>query len=109
MPNVFATGFMVGLFEWSCIELLKDHLDPEEGSLGVHVDFNHVAATPPGLTVTVDAVCTKVEGRRVSFHVRGHDGIDLIGEGDHQRMIVVWDKFTAKVAEKAKAAGVTAI
>jgi fluoroacetyl-CoA thioesterase len=109
MPNVFATGFMVGLFEWSCIELLKEHLDAGEGSLGVHVDFNHVAATPPGLTVTVDAVCTGVEGRRVSFQVRGHDGIDLIGEGNHQRVIVVWDKFTAKVAEKAKMAGATAI
>jgi len=104
MPKVLATGFMVGLFEWACIELMKDHLDPGEGSLGIHVDFSHVAATPPGLAITVDAECTAVEGRRISFNVRGHDGIDLIGEGRHQRAVVAWDRFNAKVAEKAKAA-----
>ncbi|MHB8885050.1 MAG: thioesterase family protein [Methylovirgula sp.] len=108
MPKVFATGFMVGLFEWACIELLKEHLDPGEGSLGIAVAFDHVAPTPPGLTVTVDAECTAVEGRRVSFQVRGHDGVDAIGQGRHQRMIVNWDIFGERVASKAKTAGVLA-
>ncbi len=53
--------------------------------------------------MTVDAECTAVEGRRVSFHVRGHDGVDLIGQGRHQRMLVNWDIFTERVASKAKA------
>ena len=71
MPKVFATGYMVGLFEWACIELMKNHLEPGEGSLGIHVDFSHLAATPPGLTITVEAECTGVDGRRLSFKVRG--------------------------------------
>lgn len=104
MPNVFATGFMVGLFEWACIELLKDHLDPGEGSLGIAVAFDHVAATPPGLTITVDAECVAIEGKKVSFAVRGHDGIDLIGQGRHERMIVNWDMFNDRVARKTQAA-----
>jgi len=107
MPKVFATGFMVGLFEWTCIELMQPHLDEGEGSLGVHVDFSHLAATPAGLTVTVEAECTAVEGRRISFKVRGHDGLDVIGEGDHARAVVVWDRFNRRVAEKAKAAPAT--
>ena len=37
MPEVFATGFMVGLMEWTCVQLLAPHLDPGEGSLGVHM------------------------------------------------------------------------
>ncbi len=49
MPEVFATGFMVGLMEWTCMQLLAPHLDPGEGSLGVHIDVSHTAATPPGL------------------------------------------------------------
>jgi len=106
MPAVFATGFMVGLMEWTCIELIASHLDEGEGSLGIHVDFSHVAATPPGLTVTVDAECTAVDGRRLTFKLRAHDGVDLISEGRHQRMVVKWDRFTARVAEKARAAGV---
>ena len=58
MPHVFATGFMVGLMEWACLELLKPYLDAGEGSLGIHIDVSHVAATLPGQTVTVDAECT---------------------------------------------------
>ena len=106
MPTVFATGFMVGLMEWTAIQLLAPHLDDGEGSLGIHVDVSHVAATVPGQVVTVYAEVTGVQGRRVSFKVRAHDGIELIGEGLHERMIVPWDKFEAKVNAKAKAARV---
>ena len=104
MPAVFATGYMVGLFEWCCTELLNEHLDPGEGSLGIHVNFSHLAATPPGLTVTVDAEVTAVDGKRVSFRVHGHDGVDLIGEGEHERAIVNYEKFNQRAAEKAQAA-----
>ena len=103
MPAVFATGFMVGLLEWTCIQLLAPHLDAGEGSLGTHIDVSHMAATPAGLNVTVDAECTAVRGRRASFRVRAHDGVDMIGEGRHERAIVLWDRFNAKVAEKAAA------
>jgi fluoroacetyl-CoA thioesterase len=104
MPAVFATGFMVGLMEWTCIQLMAPHLDPGEGSLGVHVDVSHSAATPPGLTVTVDAEVAAVDGRRITFRVKAHDGIDLIGEGRHERFVVTWDRFNARVVEKANAA-----
>jgi fluoroacetyl-CoA thioesterase len=108
MPAVFATGFMVGLMEWTCMQLLAPHLDPGEGSLGVHVDVSHTAATPPGLTVTVEAECVAVDGPRVTFKVKAHDGVDAIGEGRHQRFIVNWQTFNARVAQKAEAAKVNA-
>jgi len=101
MPKVFATGFMIVLMEWVCTELLAPHLDPGEGSLGVHVDVSHLAATPPGMTVTAEAECVAVTGQRVAFNVRAHDGIDLIGKGRHERFVVMWDKFNARVAAKA--------
>jgi fluoroacetyl-CoA thioesterase len=108
MPKVFATGFMVGLMEWTCMQLMEPHLDAGEGSLGVQIDVSHEAATPPGLTVTVDAECTAVAGQLVTFRVKAHDGVDLIGQGRHQRFVVAWDKFNAKVAAKAKTALVKA-
>ncbi len=104
MPKVFATGFMIVLIEWACVRLLKPHLDAGEGSLGTHIDVSHLAATPPSLTVTVDVEVLQVSGRKVAFKVRAHDGVDLIGEGRHERVVVAWDRFTAKVAEKAKSA-----
>jgi fluoroacetyl-CoA thioesterase len=106
MPTVFATGFMVGLMEWTCLKVLEPHMEAGEGSLGIHINVSHMAATVPGQTVTVEAECTKVEGRRVWFHVKARDEIDVIGEGDHQRMVVNTDKFVAKVNEKAKKARV---
>jgi len=62
MPNVFATGFMIALMEWTCMQLLAPHLDPGEGSVGVHVDVSHLAATPIGMTVTVDVECVEISG-----------------------------------------------
>ena len=100
MPKVFATGFMIVLMEWTCTQLMAPHLDPGEGSLGIHVDVSHLAATPAGMTVTVDAECTEVTGQRVAFHVKAHDGMDLIGEGRHERFVVMWDKFNARLAAK---------
>jgi fluoroacetyl-CoA thioesterase len=104
MPSVLATGYFVGLLEWTCIQLMQPHLDDGEGSLGTHIDVSHTAATPPGLSITVDAECTAVEGRKISFNVKAHDGVDAIGEGRHERFVVAWDRFNAKVADKAKAA-----
>jgi fluoroacetyl-CoA thioesterase len=109
MPTVFATGFMVGLMEWTCLKVLEPHIEAGEGSLGVHIDVSHVAATVPGQTVTVDAVCTGVDGRRISFTVKAHDGIDLIGEGRHERIVISWEKFVHRVNEKAKRARVAPI
>ena len=105
MPEVFATGFLVGLMEWTCVQLLKPHLDPGEGSLGVHIDVSHKAATPPGMIVTVDAECVEVRGPRAKFVLRAHDGVDEIGSGTHERFIVSWDRFNRGVGAKlAKAA-----
>jgi len=101
MPKVFATGNMIILMEWTCTQLLALHLDPGEGSLGVHVDVSHLAATLPGQTVTVDVEVSEIIGNRVGFKVKAHDGIDLIGEGRHERFVVNWDKFNARVAAKA--------
>ncbi len=103
MPEVLATGFMVGLLEWTCIQLLAPHLDEGEGSLGVHVDVTHQAATPPGFTVTVEAECTEVRGPRVYFNVHAHDGVDLISKGKHERFVVAWDRFNARLEEKKRA------
>jgi fluoroacetyl-CoA thioesterase len=101
MPEVFATGFMVGLMEWTCVRLLEPHLDQGEGSLGIRIDISHKSATPPGLTVTVEAECIEVNGPSARFKLVAHDGIDEIGSGTHERFIVTWDRFNRGVAAKS--------
>jgi len=105
MPEVFATGFMVGLMEWACLEQLAPFMEEGEGSLGTHIDVSHTAPTPPGLTVRVETEVESVEGRFVWFRVRADDGVDRIGEGRHQRAIVRWDRFVPKAMAKAGRAG----
>jgi len=101
MPEVLATGFMVGLMEWTCVQLLAPHLDPGEGSLGVHIDVSHKAAAPVDFSITVEAECIEVRGPRAKFVLRAHDGVDEIGSGTHERFIVNWDRFNKSVAGKA--------
>lgn len=104
MPAVFATGFMIGLLEWCCLELVKPHLDwPNEQTVGTHVDFSHTAATPPGFIVTVRARLEQVDGRRLVFSVTAHDGVDTITTGRHERCIIDKPKFDARLAQKAAA------
>lgn len=105
MPQVFATGFMVGLVEWACLDQLKPCFEEGEGSLGVLVELSHEAATPPGLLVTVDVEVDRIEGRRIGWTVEAHDGVDRIGRGRHERMVVRWDRFLPKVAAKRPAGG----
>jgi len=106
MPRVFATAYMVGLVEWACMEAMRQHLDPGEQSVGVDVRLSHSAATPPGLTITVQVLVDKVEGRRIRFSVKAHDGVEPIGEGTHDRVVIDPARFVAKVKQKAASAAV---
>lgn len=106
MPQVLATGYLVGLLEWACIEAINPHLDwPREQSLGTLVNFTHLAATPPGMTITVDVRLDRVDGRKLAFSVSAHDGADKISEGTHERFVIDAEKFNARLTEKTRAAG----
>jgi fluoroacetyl-CoA thioesterase len=103
MPNVFASGFMIGLFEFACIKAIKPHLDwPAEQSVGIGFQLSHTAATPPGFTVTVRVSLTAVEGKKLTFAVEADDGVDRISEGSHERFVINAAKFNGAVAEKQK-------
>ncbi len=103
MPEVFATGFLVGFLEWSCIKAVNPYLDwPQEQTVGTHIDVSHEAATPSGMEVTATVELLEVDGRRLVFSVEAHDGIELISKGKHERFIINKEKFDAKVSEKKK-------
>ncbi|HEV3155715.1 MAG TPA: thioesterase family protein [Candidatus Baltobacteraceae bacterium] len=101
MPEVFATGYMVGLIEWCCIEALRPHLEKGEGSLGTLINVTHTSPTPVGMNVTVTAICDEIrEGDNVLWTVTVRDEEDLIGEGRHGRHVVQWDRFNRRLEKK---------
>lgn len=101
MPDVLATGYMVGLMELACVHGIMPYIDwPREQSVGIHVSFSHIAATPPGMTLTIKGEVLAADGRRVKFRVEAWDGLDKITEGEHERAIILPEKFNAKLTEK---------
>src|ERR1041384_5419818 len=70
---VYATPRMVLDVEFACRDLLLEHLDAGEDSVGAHVSIDHLAATPLGLEVTIDVAIVEIEQRRGTFAVAGRD------------------------------------
>ena len=84
---------------------MAPHLDPGEGSLGIHVDVSHSAATPPGMTVTVDCECTVVDGKRIACsRSKPMTASMLIGEGRHERFVVALRTSSTRSQSPTKAA-----
>ena len=101
MPDVLATGYMVGMMELACVNGMLPYLDwPQEQSLGTMVSFRHLAPTPPGMTLIIRGEVTEVDGQRVRFLVEAWDGVERICEGTHERCVIDTERFKARVARK---------
>jgi len=105
MPPVFATAFMVGLMEWTCMEALRPYMNAGEISLGTNICVTHTAATPPGMEVNVEVTLLEVNGARTKWSIVARDEQDLIGEGTHERFSIDGEKFGGIVAKKAAGSG----
>jgi fluoroacetyl-CoA thioesterase len=89
----------------TCRELLLEHLDPGEDSVGTRVEVDHLAATLLGQTVTIAAKIVEVKGRAVTFEISGSDGIDTICRGRHGRFVVDVKQTEQRLAAKKQKAG----
>ena len=74
--------------EVACRNVLLEHLDAGEDSVGTRIELDHLAATLLGMTVELTVTVATTNGRAVSFEVSGRDGVDLICRGRHNRFIV---------------------
>jgi len=102
MPEVFATGYLVGFVEWACMEALVPYLAEGERTVGTKIDMSHEAATPPGMEVSATVRLVEVDGRRTLWDVVVHDEVEIIGRGTHERFAINLDKFSARVASKGR-------
>jgi fluoroacetyl-CoA thioesterase len=100
MPAVFATAFLVGFVEDTCVAALKPHLATGQRSVGTHVDVSHSAATPIGMTANCAVELIEVDGRKLKFKVICTDEKGPIGEGFHERYLIDLERFLAKLGQK---------
>jgi predicted thioesterase len=103
--RVYATPWFVRDVEHTCRELILEHADPGEDSVGIEVAVKHAAPTPPGMAVEITATVTAVEGRQVAFAVTAKDEIEAIGSGTHARFVVDVAKTLERVKAKRAKAG----
>jgi fluoroacetyl-CoA thioesterase len=102
MPEVFATGYLVGFIEWACMEALAPYLEEGERSVGTMINVSHDAATPPGMQVTAQVRCLEVNGKRTLWEVEVRDEVDLISKGSHERFTIKLEQFNSRLALKAQ-------
>jgi predicted thioesterase len=99
--RVYATPALVQDIEVTCRDLLLDHLDPGEDSVGTRVELDHLAATLEGMWVEITATIAALDGRAASFEVTARDAVDDVARGRHNRFVVDVEKTKARLAAKA--------
>ena len=107
--RVYATPMLVRDIEITCRELLLEHLEPGEDSVGIRVEIDHLAATLLGMQVTIDVTLAELKGRAATFDIVATDGIDTICRGRHSRFIADIAQVKERLRQKqAKAQPQTA-
>ena len=86
--------------EITCRELLLEHLDPGEDSVGSRIEINHLAPTLLGMKVVVEASIAELKGRAVTFDITASDGLDQICRGRHMRFIVSVEQTRQRLKQK---------
>ena len=104
--RVYATPSLVRDIEHTCRDLILEHADPGEDSVGTVVSIRHTAPTLRGMEVTITATVAEVDRARVVFDIVAADPLDEICTGRHERFVVEVEKTRRRLAAKAeKAAG----
>lgn len=98
--RVYATPMAVQDVEATCRDLLLEHLDEGEDSVGTRVELDHLAATPEGMWVEYTATIAEVNGRAVTFEVSARDALDDVVRCRHNRFVVDVAKTKARLAAK---------
>jgi len=105
--RVYATPDLVRDIEHTCRDLLLEHADPGEDSVGMGISITHLAPTLLGMQVEITATVTAVEGRKVSFDVAVKDELEPVSSGSHTRFVVdvkkTHERLKAKAAKRAAA------
>lgn len=100
--SVLATPALVALMEKAATRAIAEHLPEGQTTVGIRIDIHHLAPTPVGMEVKARAELTGVEGQRLHFQVEAGDQNELVGRGEHFRVIVPAENFLQRAQAKNK-------
>lgn len=96
--RVYATPSLVRDIESTARDLIAEHLDPGEDTVGTRVEVDHLAPTLMDMWVEITATIAEVKGRAVTLEISARDALDEVARGTHARFVV----DVAKTAERLK-------
>jgi predicted thioesterase len=103
--RVYATPELVRDIEHTCRDLILEHADAGEDSVGMAISVTHQAPTLLGMGVEITATVKSLEGRKVTFEIAAKDDVEPIGSGTHTRFVVevakTHERLKAKAAKRA--------
>jgi fluoroacetyl-CoA thioesterase len=102
LAAVMSTPAMIAMMEMAAMNAIKQYLEPGESSVGMSIDVQHSAPTPPGHRVRAEAEVIAVEGRRLELAVRAFDDVEQVGSGTHRRAVIDAAKFNDRLKSKQK-------
>tara|TARA_B100001123_G_scaffold235955_1_gene264647 strand:- start:802 stop:1221 length:420 start_codon:yes stop_codon:yes gene_type:complete len=99
--RVYSTPSMVLDIERVCKNILDEHLNEGQSSVGARVEIDHLGATLIDMWVDINAKITEIDRRRILFSVEIHDQTgDKVGNCKHTRFVVDLDKQKQRLDEK---------
>ena len=98
--EVFATPAMATLMEKTAYKSVAPYLEEGQGTVGTSLNIRHLAATPVGMTVTCESELIEIDRKRLVFSLKVSDGVDIIGDGTHERFIISNEKFMSRAESK---------
>ena len=99
--QVYATPAMVAFVEQTCRKLVEPHLPEGTTTVGIALTVRHIAPTPLGRKVSVQAEIVLIEKSVISFQATIWDEIEKICEFAHERAVIEIERFTARVLKKS--------
>ncbi len=100
--RVYSTPHLVRDMEATCRDLLMEHAEDDEDSVGAHMRIDHMGATLLGMHVDVTARVTEVDGPRVTFEIEAHDPLEQVGRAKHVRFVINKSRQGARLEKKAR-------
>ena len=94
---VLATPRLVAWCESASIAALGDALDAGRTTVGMRVQFEHIAPSAVGAVIRTESVLERIEGRRLTFTVSVREEGQLVAAGKITRAVVDRDEFLAKL------------
>ena len=99
--DVLGTPAIAIMVEQICRGMVDPLLEDGQTTVGSKLNIRHIAPTPVGDVVRLQAEVISFEKNTIIFEVKIWDSVELVGEVNHHRVIIDVDRFLKRVRIKS--------